>query len=156
MGQLFATAIDTPTMMGDLPGQRTDSGSGPIFDAPPPGAVDHLRIYAARRDRFDDPQRPRIAGEWEWILKVPVRNGVAGAWVPTDSPTVLAGYDSGGRVVKWKTNTADQHGRQAVFYAYAGDHYSLTQPFGKHFCVGCHPGHSGLNAVSHEHAERER
>ena len=62
-----------------LPGQRTDTGDGPVFTGPPAGAIDHLRIYAARRDRFDDPVRPRVPGEWELILKVPVKSGVADA-----------------------------------------------------------------------------
>jgi hypothetical protein len=154
MGQVFATAIGTPTLMGDLPGQRTDTTAGPIFDTVPNGAVDHLRIYAARRDRFDDPDRPRIAGRWELILKVPLRDGVAATWAPTDTPTVLAGFDKAGHVVRWGTTPRDRDGRSASFYAYAGDHYSLTQPGGKHFCVGCHPGHSGIPASAHNHAER--
>jgi hypothetical protein len=154
MAQIFSTGIDTPTTMRDLPGQRTDANDGPIFDAPPVGAIDHLRIYAARRDRFDDPEKPRVAGNWELILKVPVKNGAGGAWVPTDTPTVLAGFDKSGHVVQWSTPAKDSRGQHATFYAFAGDHYSLAQPNGKHFCVGCHPGHSGLPPVSHEHAER--
>jgi WD40-like Beta Propeller Repeat len=154
MGQVFATGVDTPTRMADLPGQQTDTGEGPIFDASPPGAIDHLRIYAARRDRFDDPDKPRIPGAWELILKVPVKSGVAAAWLPTDSPTVLAGFDKAGQIVHWTTPAKDRDGRSAEFYAYAGDHYSLTRPSGKHFCVGCHPGHSGIPAASHNHAER--
>jgi hypothetical protein len=156
MGQVFATGLDTRTLMGDLPGQRTDAGTGPVFDGPPAGAIDHLRVYAARRDRFDDPVKPRIAGEWEWILKVPVKDGAAGTWAPTDAPTALAGFDRAGRVVEWTTAAADAGGHAATFYAYAGDHYSLTRPLGRHFCVGCHPGHSGLPASGHEHAERVR
>lgn len=154
MGNLLATAVDAPTRMGDLPGQQTDAGSAPIFDDPPPGSLDHLRIYAARRDRFDDPHKPRIPGEWDWILKVPIRGGAGASWVPTDAPTVLAGFGSDGRIVQWSTNARDLQGRRATFYAYAGDHYSLAQPLGKHFCVGCHPGHSGLPPVAHDHAER--
>jgi hypothetical protein len=153
-GLVLATAVDTPTLMGDLPGQQTDAGEGPIFTAPPPGAVDHLRIFAARRDRFDDPHRPRVPGAWELILKVPVKNGAAGAWAPADTPTVLAGFDKNGRVVRWSTAARDRQGRQATFYAYAGDHYSLAQPNGRHFCVGCHPGHSGISSAYHDHAER--
>jgi hypothetical protein len=156
MGQVFSTGLDTRTTMGDLPGQRTDTGAGPVFDGPPAGAIDHLRIYAARRDRFDDPQRPRIPGEWELLLKVPVKGGAAGTWAPTDAPTVLAGFDKAGRVVEWTTAATDAGGRAATFSAYAGDHYSLTRPGGRHFCVGCHPGHSGLPAASHDHAERTR
>jgi len=34
-------------------------------------------------------------------------------------------------------------GGQTLF-AYAGHHYSSAQPGGKHFGIGCHPGHTGL------------
>src|SRR5262249_27197973 len=49
-------------MMNDLPGQQTDAGEGPIFGPAPEGSIDHVRIYAARRDRFDDPEKPRVPG----------------------------------------------------------------------------------------------
>ncbi|HEX3149883.1 MAG TPA: hypothetical protein VHR66_17535 [Gemmataceae bacterium] len=156
IGQLFATSINAHTAMSDLPGQKTDAGEGPIFDGPPKDAIDHLRIYAARRDRFDDPDKPRIAGTWEMILKVPVKNGVGGTPAPTDSPTVLAGFDNSGRVVQWSTPAKDTSGRTATMYAFAGDHYSLTKVGGRHFCVGCHPGHSGVPPDTHNHAERVR
>ena len=156
MGSVLATGLDLPTFMGDLPGQRTDAGEGPTFTGPPAGAIDQLRVYAARRDRFDDPVRPRVPGDWALILKVPVKDGAAGGWVPADGPTALAAFDRDGRVVRWTTAARDRFGRSATFYAYAGDHYSLTRPGGKHFCVGCHPGHSGLPAASHNHAERPR
>jgi hypothetical protein len=156
MGQMFATGLDGPTYMGELPGQRTDAGAGPVFTGPPAGAIDHLRVYAARRDRFDDPVRPRVPGDWELILKVPVKNGAAATWAPTDAPTVLAGFGKDGKVVRWTTAAKDGAGRSATFYAYAGDHYSLTKPLGRHFCVGCHPGHSGVPPTSHQHAERVR
>jgi hypothetical protein len=152
-GSFLATAIDQPTFMADLPGQRTDMGQGPIFNGPPEGAIDHLRIYAARRDRFDDPVKPRIAGTWELIAKAPVKAGVVGASLPVDTPTVLAGYDKSGHIVHWETQPRDSQGRQAAFYALAGDHYSLTRPGGKTFCVGCHPGHSGVPPDTHKHAE---
>lgn len=154
MGQMLSTAIDSPTLMRNLPGQRSDSGQEPIFDAPPAGKIDHLRVYAARRDRFDDPIKPRVIGDWELILRIPVKNGVASSWVPAGVPTMLAGFDSGGHVVQWTTAAIDNAKRQASFYAYAGDHYSLAQPNGKHFCVGCHPGHSGLTPEAHNHSER--
>jgi hypothetical protein len=156
-GHVFATAVDARTTMADLPGQRTDTNEGPIFDGPPPGSVDHLRIYAARRDRFDDPVKPRIPGGWELILTTKkIDKGAVGVIVPTDTPTVLAGFDEAGRVVRWTTPARDSAGRSATFYAYAGDHYSLARPGGRHFCVGCHPGHSGLPAAAHDHAERVR
>jgi hypothetical protein len=153
VGQVLVTAVDAPTLMRDLPGQRTDTGNGPIFDSPPTGAIDHLRIYAARRDRFDDPVKPRVPGDWELILKIPIKNGVAATMVPTDTPTVLAGFDKAGHIVRWSTSAKDRRGSQATFFAYAGDHYSLAQPNGKHFCVGCHPGHSGFSLETHKHAE---
>jgi len=153
MGQLFATGLDSPTPMGNLPGQKSDVGEEPRFDAPPAGILDHLRIYAARRDRFDDPDKPRIHGSWELILKISVKNGTAASWVPTDVPTVLAGFDKAGRVVQWTSAAKDSLGQRASVYAFAGDHYSLAQPNGKHFCVGCHPGHSGLSLDSHRHVE---
>jgi hypothetical protein len=152
-GQFLATGLDLPTLMGDLPGQRTDAGRGPIFTGPPAGAIDHLRIYASRRDRFDDPVKPRIAGAWELIEKVPVKAGAVGGGVPTNTPTVLAGFDKTGHVVRWDTQPRDSRGEHATFYAYAGDHYSLARPGAKNFCVGCHPGHSGIPPESHKHAE---
>ena len=36
---------------------------------------------------------------------------------------------------------------------FAGDHYSLIGAGKKHFCVGCHPGHSGLTPGEHKHHE---
>jgi hypothetical protein len=78
----------------------------------------------------------------------------AGGPLPTDTPTVLAGFGPDGKVVKWTTAAKDSTGRRATFYAFAGDHYSLTAPGGRHFCVGCHPGHSGLPGTQHKHAER--
>ena len=155
-GMLFATGLDTPTPMSDLPGQTSDIGEGPIFDSPPAGALDHLRIYVSRRDRFDDPKNPRIPGSWELILNFPVKNGTVSGWIPTDVPTVLAGFDKAGRVVQWTSPAKDSLGQRASVYAFAGDHYSLAQLNGKHFCVGCHPGHSGMSSESHRHAEQTK
>jgi hypothetical protein len=152
-GSFMATAVDAPTLMGDLPGQKTDRGQGPIFDASPAGAIDHLRIYAARRDRFDDPIKPRIPGNWELIMKAPVKAGVVTGRLPVDTPTVLAGFDKDGHIVQWTTPAKDSRGQQGVFYAYAGDHYSLSRPNARSFCVGCHPGHSGVPPDTHKHAE---
>ena len=42
-----------------------------------------------------------------------------------------------------------------TFYAFAGDHYSLTVPGGRHTCVGCHPGHSGMTRTEHKHSEQQ-
>ena len=52
------------------------------------------------------------------------------------------------------TAAKDSEGRQAGFYAFAGDHYSLTSAGGRHFCVGCHPGHSGMPLAQHRQAEQ--
>jgi hypothetical protein len=136
-----------------MPGQRTDTDKAPIFDAPPVEAIDHLRIYASRRDRFDDPVRARVPGEWELLLKVPVqdRQGFA-AWLPAGVPTVLVAFDRDGKVTRWSTAATDAEGRQATFYGIAGDHYSAIRPSAYNFCVGCHPGHSSL-AILH-HAEQ--
>ncbi|MFM8273456.1 MAG: hypothetical protein ACKODX_14175, partial [Gemmata sp.] len=150
-GMVLSTGLDR-AMMNDLPGQQTDAGQAPIFGPPPAGALQKLKVFAARRDRFDDPVRPRVPGAWELLVELPVRDS-AGGPVPTDSPTVLAGFGADGRVARWETAAADSTGRRAAFYAIAGDHYSLTAPGGKHFCVGCHPGHSGLPRSNHNHAE---
>lgn len=151
-GSLFATGLYS-AMMNDLPGQQTDAGEGPIFGPPPAGAIDRVKIYAARRDRFDDPARPRVAGAWELLLEIEAKDAVGGS-VPTDSPSVLAGFGKDGKVVRWTTAAKDSAGTRATFYALAGDHYSLTTPGGKHFCVGCHPGHSGIPRSQHRHAEQ--
>ena len=57
-------------------------------------------------------------------------------------------------VVRWTTAARDAAGRRASFYAFAGDHYSLTTAGARHFCVGCHPGHSGMPHAQHRHAEQ--
>lgn len=151
-GTLFATGL-TALTMGELPGQKTDAGNGPVFGPPPAGAVVKLKVWASRRDRFDDPVRPRVAGEWEPLVEFAAAE-TAGGPVPTDTPTVLAGFGSDGRVVRWESAAADAAGRRAAFYAFAGDHYSLATAGGRHFCVGCHPGHSGMPPADHrKHAE---
>ncbi|MFN0017057.1 MAG: hypothetical protein ACKVP0_02290 [Pirellulaceae bacterium] len=43
------------------------------------------------------------------------------------------------------TSAKDRVGKQATFYAFAGDHSSGTRAGLHHFCTrcpGCHPGHS--------------
>ena len=151
-GTLQATSLYA-AMMNDLPGQTTDAGAVPLFAPPPNGTIDHLKIYAARRDRFDDPVRPRVPGEWELLLTLKATENAGGA-IPTDTPTVLAGFGADGKIAHWTSPAADAAGRRATFYALAGDHYSLTAPGSRHFCVGCHPGHSGLPRSDHTHAER--
>ena len=78
------------------------------------------------------------------------------------SKTSLTRSASIARTTRWRerirrevvSRAKDSAGRQASFYAIAGDHYSLTAPGGRHFCVGCHPGHSGMAPADHHHAER--
>jgi len=66
----------------------------------------------------------------------------------------VAGFGRDGRVVRWESAAADAAGRRTAFYAFAGDHYSLATAGGRHFCVGCHPGHSGMPPADHrKHAE---
>jgi hypothetical protein len=124
------------------PGQRTDAGQGPIFDAPPSGAFASLRFYASHRDRFDDPVRERVPGGWELLREAPLKGGTFSAALPARVPFVLAAFDSTGRIGRWTTAARDARGRQATFFAFAGDHYSATKPGRYEFCVGCHPGHS--------------
>jgi hypothetical protein len=137
----------------DLPGQLTDAGTGPIFAAPPKGSVQTIRIYASRRDRFDDPVVPRLPGAWELLVNVPTNRASLGTWLPAGVPTVLAGFDAEGKIVRWTTAPKDSEGRQATFYAFAGDHYSGVRPSSQNFCLGCHPGHSGFGRADHRHGE---
>jgi hypothetical protein len=62
------------------------------------------------------------------------------------TPVVLAGLDRTGRVFEWESNARDAAGRSARFLAIAGDHYSGVRRDGFHFCVGCHAGHTFINA----------
>src|SRR5262249_22906270 len=141
---------------GDLPGQKTDRGEGPIFAAPPAKSIHSIRVYASRRDRFDDPLKLRVQGDWELLVDAPVNGDNFGTRIPAGVPTVLAGFDPTGRVVRWTTPAKDMEGEQATFYAFAGDHYSAARAMGKHFCIGCHPGHSGLAGADHHHAEKAK
>jgi hypothetical protein len=111
---------------------------------PPPPNVTGIVIYAAHRDRFDDPIKPRIPGEWKKLLvtDAPGRDGSLNTWVPSDPTmtTVLAGLDEKGKIARWSSQSPVSAGR--TFFAYAGDHYSSVRPNGYHHCVGCHTGHS--------------
>jgi hypothetical protein len=153
LGTVFNSGLYT-FQHADPPGQQTDSGEGPIFDRPPAHSIHAVRIYASYRDRFDDAVKPRIAGGWELLLEVPLSGESVGFRLPAGVPTVLAGVNDAGQVTRWTTAAKDSQGHQATFYAYAGDHYSAVRPFGKHFCIGCHPGHSSLARADHNHAER--
>ncbi|NBS91987.1 hypothetical protein EBS67_18635, partial [bacterium] len=63
------------------------------------------------------------------------------------------GFDAQGKVAQWKSEAKDSQGRQNSTLGFAGDHYSLIGAGKKHFCVGCHPGHSGLTPGEHKHHE---
>jgi hypothetical protein len=138
--------ITSPFIADILPGQETDSGAKPVF--PPFDNVRGIAVYAARRDRFDDPTNPRIEGAWEPLLRSSLKADQRHAmklWLPTDSPSVLAGLDASGKVARVESPAADAKGRRAAFYAIAGDHYSGTRPGVYHFCVGCHTGHTFID-----------
>jgi hypothetical protein len=152
-GAMFNSVL-YKTYVSGQPGQQSDSAEGPIFDRPPADSLHKIRVYASRRDRFDDPVQPRVIGGWELLVEAPVSAGSVGMRLPADVPTVLAGFNQAGRVVRWTTAPKDSHGRQATFYAFAGDHYSAVRPQGKHFCTGCHPGHSGLPFGEFSQAEK--
>jgi hypothetical protein len=137
----------------DMPGVETDAGQKPIFAAPPQDSIRELRVYVSHRDRFDDPEQARIAGGWELLMRLPVQQSSSfDTSLPAGTPAVLAGFGGDGRVMRWTTGPHDSQGRQATFYAFAGDHYSGVRPGMFHFCLGCHPGHSHLG--SHNHAEQ--
>lgn len=152
-GQVFNSNLYL-NLTTDLACQQTDAGKGPIFDGPPAGSIDHIRFYASRRDRFDDPVKPRLPGSWELLLQVPVEGIGFGGWLPADVPTVLAAFTREGRVLRWTTAAQDSAGQRATFYGYAGDHYSGMRAGGQVFCTGCHPGHTAFGRADNDHAER--
>ena len=117
--------------------------NAPVF--PAPTDVKSIVFYAAHRDRFDDPEQPRIVGHWEKLFEARLdADGGVRTQVPADplTPTVIAGLDADGRILKWKSAIRDRDGHAATFYAYAGDHYSGMRPKGYTFCIGCHAGHT--------------
>ena len=143
---------------GELPGQQTDIGEGPIFVGPPPESLHAIRVYASRRDRFDDPVHPRVPGGWDLLTEARVLNhtSVRRQPFPLACRPCSPGSTKEGKVLRWTTDAKDTQGRQASFYAFAGDHYSAVRPLGKHTCTGCHPGHSALPRDAQNHAERLR
>jgi hypothetical protein len=144
---LFENSMITVPAPDDFLGQQTDLGEHPVI--PPPPNVKSVVFYAAHRDHFDDPVKPRIPGEWERLNTLPLdEHGKLRGWVPAipGTPTVLAGLDEKGAVARWTSKAKDSAGRSATFYAIAGDHYSGTRPDGYHFCLGCHTGHTFIPA----------
>jgi hypothetical protein len=152
-GQVFNSDLYVNVDL-DPASQQTDTKEGPIFAGPPAGSIDDIRIYASRRDRFDDPVQPRLPGAWELLVKKAAQDKGFGTPLPANVPTVLAAFTSTGRVLRWTTEARDAAGRKATFYGYAGDHYSGMSAGGLTFCTGCHPGHSGLGRTDFDHAER--
>lgn len=148
-GNVVNPGLSIPQAEGIL-GQETDSGSKGIFAPPPPGAIKRIRIYTSARDRFDDDEQPRIPGEWKLLCEFPLdKQGGINTWVPSGLPTVLAGINGQGEIARWTTSAHDSDGRQATFFAFAGDHYSGTRAGLHHFCLGCHPGHSNPGIRGH-------
>ena len=150
MGRLHNYIVNKE-MPDAFPGQRTDTGAGPVV--PFPTGVKSVVVYAARRDRFDDPAVPRVRGSvGEAASPRPLQpSGDLTGWVPADTamPTVLAGLGEDGKVFGW-TGAKDSAGRAATFFAIAGDHYSGTRaervpllprlPHRAHVHPGRHPG----------------
>lgn len=148
-GSIVNPGLSIPQGKG-IRGQQTDAGDEPIFDAPPPGTIQGVRIYGSYRDRFDDPEMPRIAGEWKLLKEFPLeKQGGINIWTPSGVPIVLAGINSQGEIARWATSAADSEGKRATFFALAGDHYSGTRAGMHHFCLGCHPGHSNPGIRGH-------
>jgi hypothetical protein len=121
--------------------EKVDPRVNPLV--PPPPNVEAIAFYAAYRDRFDDPVRPRIPGEWKKLAVIPIdpEEGALDKWVPSDPlmTTVIVGLDNKGKIAKWMSKRDLD---QRTFYAYAGDHYSQIRPKGFHYCNGCHTGHT--------------
>jgi hypothetical protein len=145
-------AIRSPIPWRPTPaGERLDPRRNPLV-APPPNVV-AVAFYAAHRDRFDDPEVPRVPGEWEKRSVLSLKEGRALAgWVPSDplAPTVLVGLDAEGKVARWNGTPTGEGGRPATYFAYAGDHYSGLRANGYHYCNGCHTGHTFTSADPRE------
>ena len=124
-----------------FPGQTPAEGTGPIYPHFPRGSIDKIVFYASHRDRYDDPERPVVRGTLQKLLEVPTRRQDASAsfdaTLPVGSPTLLIGIGPNGKVA-----TVPVPGKDASYYAFAGDHVSGVRPGGYHFCTGCHTGHT--------------
>ena len=139
----LSTAIRNPIPWHDRSGeQKVDPRVNPLIS--PPSNVASIAVYAANRDRFDDPLQLRIPGTYEKLAVLPVvgDDDLMG-WVPSDllRPTVLVGQDQDGKVARW-TAAASGDRPQRTYFAYAGDHYSAVRRDGYHYCNGCHAGHT--------------
>jgi hypothetical protein len=148
-GNVVNPGLTIPQTEG-IRGRQTDAGQEPLFGPPSPGTIQRIRIYASARDRFDDPARSRVPGEWKLLRDFPLdKQGGINTWVPSGVPTVLAGLNAQGEIARWTTTAQDSQGQQATFFAFAGDHYSGTRAGLHHFCLGCHPGHSNPGIRGH-------
>jgi hypothetical protein len=139
----MSTAIRNPIPWHDRShGEMIDPRANPLVSPPP--NVASVAVYSAGRDRFDDPEKPRILGGWEKRLVLPVeRKDQLRGWIPSDPlrPSVLVGFDANGKVARW-SGTATESRPARTYFAYAGDHYSGVRPNGYHYCNGCHTGHT--------------
>lgn len=139
----ISLAIRNPIPWHDrTDGKPVDPRQNPLI-APPPN-VAAIAVYAAERDRFDDPDQLRVKGRWEKRLvhKLPVKDDFR-AWLPSDplKPSVLVGLDAQGKVAKWDGVATPERPARSYF-AYAGDHYSGVRPNSYNYCNGCHTGHT--------------
>ncbi len=131
----------TEVATGVFPGQIPAQGNGSIYPLFPQGSIQKITFYASHRDRFDDSKQMIIPGVLEKLMEVPTNKtepgGAFEAILPVGSPTMLVGIGHDGKVV-----TVPVPGKNALFYAFAGDHVSGIRPGGYHFCTGCHTGHT--------------
>jgi hypothetical protein len=151
------TAIRNPIPWHDRSGGvLIDPRANPLVSPPP--NVASIAVYAANRDRFDDPDRLRVPGTWEKQMVSPlVGNNDLNAWIPSDPlrPSVLVGLDERGKVARWiGAASGDRPSRN--YFAYAGDHYSGIRPNGYHYCNGCHTGHTFTVLDTKERADESR
>jgi hypothetical protein len=141
----MSAAIRNPIPWHDRSkGQIVDPRANPLVSPPPNVAA--ITVYSANRDRFDDPEKTRILGEWEKQAVLPLLDSNAfRGWVPTDplKPSVLVGIDTEGKVARW-TGAASGDRPARNYFAYAGDHYSGIRPNSYQYCNGCHTGHTFL------------
>jgi len=140
-GKMHIEQLGTPAT-GGFPGQNAKDGKGPIYPHFPEGSIRKLAFYASHRDRYDDPDSVIVRGTLQKLLEAPTdptasQGGRFEATMPVGAPTLLIGLGADGKVVN-----SSVPGRNATFYAFAGDHVSGTRPGGYHFCSGCHTGHT--------------
>jgi hypothetical protein len=139
----ISAAIRNPIPWHDRSsGRPIDPRENPLV-APPPN-VTSVAVYSDGRDRFDDPDQPRVLGSWEkqLILYLSGKDQLTG-WVPSNplQPSVLVGLDEKGKVARWTTPASGDR-PERTYLAYAGDHYSGTRPDSYNYCNGCHTGHT--------------